>query len=68
VRPTGNGDEKLSFQQNIAFAKKLLEGIGTGQDPSEIAALFEADLLFEIRGNDGVPPWIGRKTGRQAMS
>jgi ketosteroid isomerase-like protein len=58
----------MSHQQNIAIAKKLLEGIGSGQDPAEIAALFDADLRFEIQGDDGVLPWIGRKTGRQAVS
>jgi uncharacterized protein len=58
----------MSHQQNIAIARKLLEGIGSGQDPSEIAALFDADLVFEIQGDDGVLPWIGRKTGRQAIA
>jgi ketosteroid isomerase-like protein len=36
--------------------------------PSEITALFNADLIFEIQGDDGVLPWIGRKTGRQAIA
>ena len=58
----------MSHQQNIAIARKLLEGIGGGQGPSEIAALFNADLIFEIQGDDGVLPWIGRKTGRQAIA
>jgi ketosteroid isomerase-like protein len=58
----------MSHQQNIAIAQKLLEGIGSGQDPSQIAALFDADLLFEIQGDDGVLPWIGRRTGRQAAA
>ena len=58
----------MSHQQNIAVARKVLEGIGSGQDPSGIAALFDADLLFEIQGDDGVLPWIGRKTGRQAVA
>jgi uncharacterized protein len=58
----------MSHQQNIAIARKLLEGIGSGRDPSEIAALFDADLVFEIQGDDGVLPWIGRKTGRQAVA
>ena len=58
----------MSQQQNIAIAKKLLEGIGSGRDPGEIAALFDADLVFEIQGDDGVLPWIGRKTGRQAVA
>jgi uncharacterized protein len=58
----------MSHQQNIAIAQKLLEGISSGQDPSEIAATFDADLVFEIQGDEGVLPWIGRKTGRQAVA
>jgi ketosteroid isomerase-like protein len=33
-----------------------------------MAAPFDANLLFEIQGDDGVLPWIGRKTGRQAIA
>jgi ketosteroid isomerase-like protein len=58
----------MSHPQNIAIAQKLLEGIGRGRDPAEIAALFADDLVFEIQGDDGVLPWIGRKTGRQAVA
>ena len=58
----------MSHQQNIAIARKLLKGIGGGQDPNEIAALFNADLIFEIQGDDGVLPWIGRRAGRQAVA
>ena len=58
----------MSRQQNIGVAQKLLEGIGGGQAPAEIAVLFDADLVFEIQGDNGVLPWIGRKTGRQAIA
>jgi ketosteroid isomerase-like protein len=58
----------MAYQQNIAIAQKLLEGIGCGQDPAEIARLFAANLVFEIQGDDGVLPWIGRRTGRQAIA
>jgi ketosteroid isomerase-like protein len=58
----------MSQQQNIAVAQRLLEGIGGGQDPAKLAALFDTDLVFEIQGDDGVLPWIGRKTGRQAIA
>ena len=58
----------MSPHHNSATAQKLLEGIGGGQDPAEIAALFDANLVFEIQGDDGVLPWIGRKTGRQAVA
>jgi uncharacterized protein len=57
-----------NHQQNIGIARKLLEGIGRGRDPTEIAAAFDADLVFEIQGDDGVLPWIGRKSGRQAIA
>jgi uncharacterized protein len=58
----------MSHQQNVAIAQKLLEGIGGGKDPAGIASLFDANVLFEIQGDDGVLPWIGRKTGRQAIA
>jgi ketosteroid isomerase-like protein len=58
----------MSHQQNIAIAQKLLEGISDGQDPAEIAALFAADLVFEIQGDDGALPWIGRRISRQAIA
>ena len=55
-------------QQNIAIARTFLEGISGDRDPAEIAAPFDPDLLFEIQGDDGVLPWIGRKIGRQAIA
>jgi len=58
----------MSAQQNIQIAQTFLEGIGSGRDPEEIAAPFAGDLVFEIQGDDGVLPWIGRKTGRSAMA
>lgn len=58
----------MSAQQNIQIAQTLLEGISSGRDPAEIAALFASDLTFEIQGDDGVLPWIGRKTGRAAIA
>ena len=58
----------MRHQQNVAIAQKLLEGIGSGKDPAEIAALFDANLEFEIQGDDGALPWIGHKIGRQAVA
>jgi ketosteroid isomerase-like protein len=58
----------MSQQYNITIAQKFLDGIGHGQDPAEIAALFDVDLIFEIQGDDGVLPWIGHKAGRQAVA
>jgi ketosteroid isomerase-like protein len=58
----------MSHQQNVAIAQKLLEGIGGGKDPGEIAGLFDADLVFQIQGDIGALPWIGSKTGRDAIA
>jgi ketosteroid isomerase-like protein len=56
----------MSQDKNIAIAKQLLAGIGEGRIPENLAAMFAEDLRFEIQGDDGVLPWIGHKTGRQA--
>ncbi len=58
----------MSRKRNIKIANTLLQGIASGVDPDEITASFAEDLVFEIQGDDGVLPWVGRKTGRQAMS
>ncbi len=58
----------MSAEHNIAIAQRLLEGIGGGDDPIEIAALFDANLVFEIQGDEGALPWIGHKTGRTAIA
>ncbi|MEA2773196.1 MAG: uncharacterized protein QOD93_6158 [Acetobacteraceae bacterium] len=36
--------------------------------PRRDRSVFDNDLVFEIQGDDGVLPWIGRKTGRQAIA
>src|ERR1700722_9895702 len=58
----------MNHKQNVAIAQKLLEGIGGGKDPGEIAALFDANLAFQIQGDIGALPWIGSKTGRDAIA
>jgi uncharacterized protein len=57
----------MNHQHNIDIAQKLLEGMGSDRSPTEIAVLFDAEVVFEIQGDDGVLPWIGRKTGRRAI-
>ena len=57
----------MSEQKNIEIAQELLEGLGAGRAPDEIAGPFSPDVIFEIQGDDGVLPWIGRKSGRSAV-
>ena len=56
----------MSQEANLTIARQLLAGIGDGQQPDVLAAMFAEDLKFEIQGDDGVLPWIGHKTGRAA--
>ena len=58
----------MSQVNNIIIAQQLLSGIGEGKAPDKLAAMFSEDLRFEIQGDDGVLPWIGRKIGRQAAA
>jgi len=57
----------MTMQHNIAIAQTLLDDIAAGRDPVEIAAPFAEDLSFEVQGDEGVMPWVGRKVGRQAI-
>ena len=54
--------------KNVAIAQQLLAGIGAGKAPDALAVMFDEDLRFEIQGDEGVLPWIGHKTGRQAAA
>lgn len=58
----------MSRDSNIALAERLLAGMSQGIEPNELAKLFSRSLSFEIQGDEGVLPWIGRKTGRAAAA
>jgi len=58
----------MSQEQAVRIAQRLLAEIGAGVDPDEIAVLFSADVQFEVPGDIGALPWIGRRTGRTAVS
>ena len=58
----------MSQEQNIAIARELLAGFGEGKAPADIASLFAEDAVFEIPGDSGALPWIGWKTGREAVA
>ena len=58
----------MSQEQTAQVARQLLADIGSGAGPDEIAALFSASVQFEVPGDVGALPWIGRRTGRSAVS
>ncbi|MFC5343424.1 nuclear transport factor 2 family protein (plasmid) [Brevundimonas staleyi] len=55
-------------EQNLGIAQQLLEKIGAGAPPAEVAALVSEDISFEIPGDETALPWIGKKVGRQAFA
>jgi len=58
----------VSREQNLHIAEKLLGMIGQGAAPPDIAALFSRDVQFEVAGDVGALPWIGKRVGRDAAS
>jgi ketosteroid isomerase-like protein len=58
----------MSQEQTVRIAQQLLAQIGSGAEPDDIAASFSTDVQFEVPGDVGALPWIGRRTGRGAVS
>jgi uncharacterized protein len=51
----------------MRIAKQFLADVGAGNGPEQIAELFQPDVLFEVPGDDGVLPWVGKTRGRAAI-
>ena len=58
----------MSSSTNLQVAKTFLTKVGSGASPDELAALFSSDIDWNIPGDGGVLPWVGHKTGRQAVA
>jgi uncharacterized protein len=58
----------MSQDQTRRIAQQLLDAMGEGAPPEQIASLFSMDVQFEIAGEEGLLPWLGRRTGRTAIS
>ena len=58
----------MSQEQTTRISQQLSTYIGFGAEPDEIAALFKTDVELEVPGDVGALPWIGRRTGRAAIS
>src|SRR5438093_4252732 len=52
---------------NLHLAQEFLHRMGSGAEPAEIARLFSENMDWEIAGDTGVLPWIGKKSGRAAI-
>ena len=56
----------MSQQANLDLAQELQTRLMKAS-PEEVALLFSDDLDWEIAGDTGALPWVGRKHGRQAV-
>src|SRR5258706_11607795 len=58
----------MKKNDNLHLAQEFLRRMGNGVEPAEIAKLFSENLEWEIAGDTGVLPWIGKKSGRAAIT
>ena len=58
----------MSWNGALQVAQELLGRMGSGAEPAHVAQLFAESLEVEIAGDIGVLPWIGRKSGRRAVT
>jgi ketosteroid isomerase-like protein len=56
----------MSRQKNLEIAQAFLSDLGQG-DTDAVAALFSEDAEWEIAGDVGALPWLGKKKGRRAV-
>src|SRR6266478_3384395 len=58
----------MSQNDTLRLAQEVLGRMGSGAEPAEIAKLFSKDMEWEIAGDTGVLSWIGKKSGRAAIT
>ncbi len=58
----------MGVQKNIDIANQFLTKLGAGELPEDVARMFSIDLDWNIPGDTGVLPWVGRKSGRGAVA
>lgn len=58
----------MNSQKNLNLAQQFLSKMGSNASPDEVAALCEPELEWNVPGDPGALPWIGRKQGAQAVA
>jgi ketosteroid isomerase-like protein len=58
----------MSQNDTLRLTQEFLKRMGSGAQPVEIAKLFSENMEFEIAGDTGALPWIGKKSGRAAIT
>jgi hypothetical protein len=57
----------MSQNETLHLTQAFLDRLGGGAEPTEIAKLFSEHMEWEIAGDTGALPWIGKKSGRSAV-
>ena len=57
----------IKQKNTLQLTQEFLRLMGSGTKASDIAKLFSENLEWEIAGDTGVLPWIGKKSGRSAL-
>jgi ketosteroid isomerase-like protein len=57
----------MNQNDTLQLAQEFLRRMGSDAEPAEIAKLFSETLEWDIAGDTGVLPWIGHKSGRDAI-
>lgn len=57
----------MNKNDTLHVAQEFLRRMGGGAEASDIASLFNENLEWEIAGDTGALPWIGKKHGRIAL-
>jgi uncharacterized protein len=57
----------MSRNDTFRVAQEFLSQLGSDAEPVKIAELFSENMEWEIAGDTGVLPWIGKKSGRAAI-
>jgi hypothetical protein len=58
----------MNSQKNLLLAQQFLAKLGSNASAEEVAALCTWDLDWEVPGEAGTLPWIGKRKGAAAMA
>src|SRR5712672_2546077 len=58
----------MSQNDIVRLAQEFLRRMGGDGEPAEVAKLFSETLEWDIAGDTGVLPWIGHKSGKDAIT
>ncbi len=58
----------MNQNDTLRLAEEFLSRMGSGAEPAEIAKLFSENMEWDIPGDAGVLPWIGKWSGRAAIT